>query len=258
MDFSLVPVTDNKFFNYIYLGLASNGKTLIAMFNTRGNTMVKESIAKDLDIKLLDTDYIDEKKTYKRAILGELLIGGLKLSKVPVLVAKDTAFDLGTDSFGNTNDCDMVLGWNVISQFAWRANPKEGRFEVQTSDFMEPNREKTNQPIINIGFNGRIIKAAIDTSRPLTIISPSLAKEAIDSDEEVRKTLEMLGESLEDITNLSRFTFTNDNKEVSLSSPQIEPALEDTDIQVVFGADLLRSTNWAIYGPTGYIRLENF
>lgn len=258
MDFSLVPVTDNTFFNYIYLGLASNGKTLIAMFNTRGNTMVKESIAKDLDIKLLDTDYIDEKKTYKRAILGELLIGGLKLSKVPVLVAKDTAFDLGIDPFGNTNDCDMVLGWNVISQFAWRANPKEGRFEVQTSDFMEPNREKTNQPIINIGFNGRIIKAAIDTSRPLTIISPRLAKEAIDSDEEVRKTLEMLGESIEDITNLSRFTFTNDNKEVSLSSPQIEPALEDTDIQVVFGADLLRSTNWAIYGPTGYIRLENF
>ncbi|WP_311491757.1 hypothetical protein [uncultured Anaerococcus sp.] len=258
MDFSLVPVTDNTFFNYIYLGLASNGVKLIAMFNTRGNTMVKESIAKDLDIKLLDTDYIDEKKTYKRAILGELLIGGLKLSKVPVLVAKDTAFDLGTDPFGNTNDCDMVLGWNVISQFAWRANPQEGRFEVQTSDFMEPNREKTNQPIINIGFNGRIIKAAIDTSRPLTIISPSLAKEAIDSDEEVRKTLEMLGESLEDITNLSRFTFTNDNKEVSLSSPQIEPAIEDTDIQVVFGADLLRSTNWAIYGPTGYIRLENF
>ncbi|WP_311481422.1 hypothetical protein [uncultured Anaerococcus sp.] len=258
MDFSLVPVADTTFLNFIYLGLASNSKTLIAMFNTRGNTMVKESIAKDLDIKLLDTDYIDDKKTYKRAILGDLLIGGLKLSKVPVLVAKDTAFDLGADPFGNTNDCDMVLGWNVISQFAWRANPKEGRFEVQISDFMEVNKQKTNQPIINIGFNGRIIKAAIDTSRPLTIISPVLAKEAVDSNTEVKETLSMLGESIDDVTNLSRFTFTNDNKEVSLGLSQIEKDLANKDIQVVFGADLLRSTNWAIYGPTGYIRLENF
>lgn len=258
MDFSLVPVTNNIFFNFTYLGLASNGKSLVAMFNTRGNTMVKESVAADLDIKLLDESYIDENKTYKRAILGELLIGGLKLSKVPVLVAKDTAFDIGTDPLGNTNDCDMVLGWNVISQFAWRANPREGRFEVQTSDFMEASKEKTNQPIINIGFNGRIIKAAIDTSRPLTIISQNLAKEAVDSDPELKQTLSMLGESFEDITNLSRFTFINDNKEVSLGSPQIEEALNDKDIQVVFGADILRATKWAIYGPSGYIRIENF
>ena len=258
MDFSLVPVADNTFLNFIYLGLGSNGKNLIAMFNTRGNTMIKESLAAGLDIDYLDKDYIDDKKTYKRAFLSELLIGGLKLNKVPVLVAKDSTFDLGTDPMGNTNDCDMVLGWNVISQFAWRANPKEGRFEVQTSDFMKANKEKTNQPIINIGFNDRIIKAAIDTSRPVTILSPSLAKEVIDSDKEVKETLTMLGESLDDITNLSRFIFTNDNKEVRLASPQIEPALEGADIQVVFGVDLLRSTNWAIYGHTGYIRLENF
>lgn len=258
MDFSLVPVADKQFFNFIYLGLASKDKNLIAMFNTRGNTMIKESVAVDLDIDYLDSDYIDDNKTYKRAFLSDLLIGGLKLNKVPVLVSKDSAFDLGTDPMGNTNDCDMVLGWNVISQFAWRANPKEGRFEVQTSDFLEPNKKKTNQPIINIGFNGSIIKAAIDTSRPLTIISPNIAKEAIESDKEIKDTLAMLGESIEGITNLNRFKFENDNKEVTLGSVQIEKDLEGNDIQVVFGADLLRSTKWAIYGPSGYIRLENY
>lgn len=257
MDFSLVPVADKTFFNYIYLGLGSNGRGLIALFNTRGNTMVKESVANGLDINLLDEDYIDDKKTYKRAILGDLLIGGLRLSKVPVLVAKDSAFDLGTDSLGNTNDCDMVLGWNVISQFAWRANPREGRFEVQTSDF-KSSKEKNNQPIINIGFNDKIIKAAIDTSRPFTIISPSLAKEALENDPNAKDTLAMMGESTDAITSINRFVFTNDNKEVSLGSTQIEPDLEGKDIQVVFGADLLRSTKWAIYGPSGYIRLENF
>ena len=42
MDFSLVPVADKTFLNFIYLGLGSEGKNLIAMFNTRGNTMIKD------------------------------------------------------------------------------------------------------------------------------------------------------------------------------------------------------------------------
>ena len=71
MDFSLVPVADKTFLNFIYLGLGSEGKNLIAMFNTRGNTMIKESVAKDFDIEYLDDDYIDDKKTYKRAFLSE-------------------------------------------------------------------------------------------------------------------------------------------------------------------------------------------
>lgn len=258
MDFSLVPVSDTTFFNFIYLGLASKDKNLTAMFNTRGNTMVKESLAADLDIDYLDTDYIDDNKTYKRGFLSDLLIGGLKLNKVPVLVAKDKAFDLGHDPMGNTNACDMVLGWNVISQFSWRAYPKEGRFEVQTSDFKKPSGKKTNQPIINIEVAGEITKAAIDSSRPLTIISPSLAKKATADDEEVKKTLEMLDEDSKNLTHLSRLFFKVDGKKVRLGTVGVEKDLENKDIELVFGSDLLRSTNWAIYGPTAYIRLENY
>lgn len=258
MDFSLVPVADKTFLNFIYLGLGSEGRNLIAMFNTRGNTMIKESVAKDLNIEYIDQDYIDDKKTYKRAFLFELLIGGLKLNKVPVLVGKDSVFDLGLDPMGNSNDCDMVLGWNVISQFAFRANPKEGTFEVQTSDFMEPNKNKTNLPIINIEINSEIKKAAIDSSRPLTIISKSLAKEVYENDKELKSTMEMIGLSIDDVSYLNRLVFKNDGKEVRLGSVAIEEGLENSDTQIVFGADLLRSTKWAIYGPTGYIRLENF
>ena len=258
MDFSLVPVADKTFLNFIYIGLGSEGKNLIAMFNTRGNTMIKESVAKDLNIEYLDKDYIDDNKTYKRAFLSELLIGGLKLNRVPVLVAKDSAFDLGLDPMGNANDCDMVLGWNVISQFAFRANPKEGIFEVQTSDFMEPNKNKTNQPIINIEINSEIKKAAIDSSRPLTIISPKLARKAYENDPDLKSTMDMIGESIEDITHLNRLIFKNDGKEVKIGSVAIEEALDNSDIEIVFGADLLRATKWAIYGPTGYIRLENY
>lgn len=258
MNFSLVPIADTKFLNFIYLGLGSNGKGLIALFNTRGNTMIKESVAKSLEIELIDSDYIDEKKTYKRGFLSELLIGGLKLNRVPVLVAKDEVFDLGRDQLGNTNDCDMVLGWNVISQFAWRGNLAEGKFEVQTSDFLEPNAIKTNQPILNISLNNKIIKAAIDTSRPLTIVSKPIGADIIDADADLSQTMKLMGDATEDVNFLNRFTFKLDNKEVRIRSVAIDESLNDKDIQVVFGADLLRQTKWSIYGPQAFIKLENY
>ena len=70
--------------------------------------------------------------------------------------------------------------------------------------------------------------------------------------------MEIIGETIEDITHLNRLTFINDGKEVSLGSVAIEESLDNSDIEIVFGADLLRATKWAIYGPTGYIRLENY
>lgn len=258
MNFSLVPIADKKFLNFIYLGLGSKGKSLIALFNTRGNTMIKESVAKDLDIEMIDKDYIDEKKTYKRAFLDELLIGGLKLNRVPVLIGKDSVFDIGHDPMGNTNDCDMVLGWNIISQFAWRGNLAEGRFEVQTSDFTKPSGKKTNQPILNIGLGDKIIKAAIDSSRPLTIVSESIGKEVVAADPDLAKTMDMMGESSDDIAYLNRFSFKIDNKDVKIQSVSIDADLNDAKIQVVFGADLLRQTKWSIYGPSAFIKLENY
>ena len=257
MDFSLVPIAENKFLNFIYIGLASNGRSLIALFNTRGNTMIKESVADSLEITYIDDDYIDEKKTYRRAYLSDLLIGGLSLKKVPVLVAKDIAFDLGHDELGNTNDCDMVLGWNIISQFAWRGDFSLGKFEVQTSDFKDQIGKKTNQPIININFADSIKKAAIDTSRPLTIISKAIADEIIETNPDIKETINLLGDTRDDIAFINGFAFENDGKEVRIKSCQIEKDLDGKDIEIVFGADLLRATKWSIYGPMNYVRFEN-
>lgn len=254
MDFSLVPLDTNRFLNFTYLGLSSNGKSLVALFNTRGNTMVRESQASDLDLRYIDQDFIDGK--YKRAILSDLLVGGLKLNEVPVLVGKDELFDLGRDNLGRTNDCDMVLGWNVISQFSWRGDYKDGKFEVQTSDFRKPSESKTNQPIINIGYEEEIIKAAIDSSRPTTLISKDLAKKIASTDEDVKNTLDMLGESANELTYINKVIFDLDGKKVKIGPCQIEDSLKDIDL--VFGADILTNTKWAIYGPMNYVRLTNY
>ncbi|MDO5046958.1 MAG: retropepsin-like aspartic protease [Anaerococcus sp.] len=258
MDFSPVPIGDQQFYNYIFIGILAGGRPVTAMFDTRGNTLIPEKLAKDLDIEYIDQKPIDEKRGFRRAKLSSMDIGNLKLKEVPVLVCKDKVLDLGVDPVGNVFRADMVLGWNVISQLVFRGDLRKGKFEVQTSDFRKPSKKgKVNMPVFNISLQGKTHKAAIDTSRPVTIISEDIAASIKVEDENVASTIKMLGLDHKEVAYETKFTFKIDEREVKVPSSQVEPALNGSDIQIVFGADLLRHTSWALYNPMGYIRVSN-
>ena len=169
MDFSPIPVSDKKFLNYIFIGIVVGDKPVTAMFDTRGNTLIPQSLAANLNLTYLDQEPIDKYKGFRRARLGSMTLGELVLRDVPVVVCKDEVIDLGKDQFGNKFPADMVLGWNIISQFVFRGDLRKGILEVQTSDFKKPRKEKTNTPVFNIIFEGERYKAALDSSRPITV-----------------------------------------------------------------------------------------
>ena len=75
--------------------------------------------------------------------------------------------------------------------------------------------------------------------------------------EDVKQTIDLLGIEEDEVLYESKFTFTIDEYQVHLPTSQVEKALNDKDIQIVFGADLLRNTSWALYNPMGYIRVRN-
>ena len=60
----------------------------------------------------------------------------------------------------------------------------------------------------------------------------------------------------EEINYESKFSFKIDDNTISVPSTKKDPALNDEDIQIIFGADLLRSTSWALYSPMGYVRVN--
>lgn len=254
MDFSLVPIAKENFANLIYIGLGVSKKAMVALFSTKGNTMVKESLANDLNIEYIDTDYIEGK--FKRAKLDRLLIGGLVLENVPILVGRDELFNLGKDASGNTFPADFILGWNIISRYSWRGSLREGKLEVQTSDFVKNKSPKANQPIINVEIGGEIFKVILDSSRPLSTISTRVEKKLIASNEEVKNTMDLLED--DQISYMGRLNFKIDNKSVSLSNCQVDKNIDQKDFDLIFGADLLRQTRWAIFGPMNFVRLENY
>ncbi|WP_297281885.1 hypothetical protein [uncultured Anaerococcus sp.] len=256
MKFSKVPVSNKRYLNYIFIETALDGKPVTAMFDTKGNTLIKKSIADQINVSYIDEKPIDKERGWRRARVS-MRIGGLEIGSAPVIVANDDSFELMEDPQGNKFPADMILGWNIISQLSFRGDLRNANFEVQVDDIRDAkSKEKSNNPVLYIEFEGEKILAALDSSLPITNVSQEVFDKIIDKNE-ARDTIEMLG--LSDNENLSyetSLTFKIDQDKIILKGAQLNPHLNDSDIKVILGADFLWSTSWAIYSPMKYIRAK--
>lgn len=67
MEFTKVEIADKKYLNYIFLEAAVGGEPITAMFDTKGNSLLKKSIADKIDVDYIDQEVIDEKRGWRRA-----------------------------------------------------------------------------------------------------------------------------------------------------------------------------------------------
>ena len=61
MEFSLIPISDQKFLNFIFIGILAGKKPVTAMFATKGNTLIPESLAGEIDLDYIDKEPIGPK-----------------------------------------------------------------------------------------------------------------------------------------------------------------------------------------------------
>ena len=134
MNFTQVELSEKKYLNFILLNASVGGEPVTAMFDTKGNSLLKKSIADKIDITYIDSKPIDEKRGWRRARVN-LRLGGLEIGSAPIIVANDDSFDLPEDPTGNKYPADFILGWNIISQLCFRGDLKTNDFQVQVDDF---------------------------------------------------------------------------------------------------------------------------
>lgn len=256
MQFSQVPVSNKSYLNYIFIETSVGGEVVTTMFDTRGNTLLKKSIADKIEVNYIDDEPIDKERGWRRA-RANLRIGGLEIGSAPIIVANDESFELMADPRGLEFPADMILGWNIISQLCFRGDLRKGSFEVQIDDFKKVNdKDKANSPVLNIEYAGERILAALDTSSPITSVSQKVFDKMLVGNE-ASKTIEILG--LNDNENLTYETALKvkiDEDEITLKGAQLNPKLKEDGIQIIFGADLLWNTTWAIYSPMRYMRAK--
>lgn len=255
MNFTQVELSDKKYLNFIFLKASVGGEPLTLMFDTKGNSLLKKSIADKIDITYIDDKPIDEKRGWRRARVN-LRLGGLEIGSAPIIVANDDSFDLPKDPLGNEYPADFILGWNIISQLCFRGDLKTNDFQVQVDDFREnSSKESDNLPIIYVEFEGGKILAGLDTSKPITTVSQDVF-DKIMRNKDAASTIEMLGLGNENLTYETKLTFKIDEDTISLPSASLNPNLNEGDVKIVFGADLLQNTTWAMYNPMRYMRAK--
>ena len=66
--------------------------------------------------------------------------------------------------------------------------------------------------------------------------------------------LEILGLADENLSYETKLRFKIDEDTIILPQAQLNPHLNDEKVDIVFGADLLQSTTWAMYSPQRYFR----
>ena len=255
MKFSKVELIDKKYLNYVFIRAYLKDIPVIAMFDTRGNTLIKKSLADKIDISYIDEKPIDEKRGWRRARTN-LRLGGLEIGSAPVIVADDKNFAIAKDPEGNSFPADMILGWNIISQLCFRGNLRIGDFEVQVDDFRKAkSKDRENTPVLYVEFDGKRRLAALDTSKSVTTISQDIFEKIIEKNGE-KETLDMLDLPKENLTYQTSLTIKVDEDEITLPACQVDHKLKDSQVQIVLGADLLWHTTWAIYSPMRYIRAK--
>lgn len=255
MKFTKIPISDKKYLNYIFLETLVSGKEVTTMFDTRGNSLLKQSIADTIDVKYIDEKYIDEKRKWRRARVN-LRLGDLEIGSAPVIVASDESFNLMTDPLGNKFPADMILGWNIISQLCFRGDLRIGDFQVQIDDFRETKaKDKPNALVINVEFEGERMLASLDTSRPITCIKKEIFDKLITKYEK-DKTMDMLDLENENLTYRSPLKVKIDQDEIFLPKVEVNPNIKENDVDIIFGVDLLTNSTWAMYNPMRYIRVK--
>lgn len=253
MKFTKVEISDKEYLNYIFLNAKVGDQPVTAMFDTKGNSLLKKSIADKIDIRYIDEKPIDEKRGWRRARVN-LKLGGLEIGSAPIIVANDENFDLPEDPIGNKYPADFILGWNIISQLCFRGDAKTKDFEVQVDDFREnSSKESSNLPIVYIEFDGQRVLSGIDTSKPLTTVSQDIFDKILKNKDDVN-TIEMIGLEDENLTYETKLIFKIDEDMISLPSAGLNPKLNEGDVKILFGADLFANTTWAMYCPMRYMR----
>lgn len=255
MEFTKVEIAEKKYLNYIFLKAAVGGEPITAMFDTKGNSLLKKSIADKIDVDYIDQEVIDEKRGWRRARVN-LRLGGLEIGSAPVIVANDDSFDLPQDPTGNKYPADFILGWNIISQLCFRGDGKSNDFQVQVDDFRQPSsKESQNLPIVYVEFEGERVLAGIDTSKPLTTVSQEIFDKIV-KNKDAANTIEMLGLANENLTYETSLEFKVDEDKIVLPSAGLNSKLNEGDVKIIFGADLLQNTTWAMYCPMRYMRAK--
>lgn len=179
----------NKVFeNLLFVDVIVGSEIGIALFDSGAQkTAVRESFLKRCNDTLI-TGTVNAGNnnghimSLNRGILKSIKIADKELTNLDVLVMKDDMLVM-EDSQGRPFEADMLLGYDVISEFKWEYSPIMRTLDISDST-MTANGKLVHYnefPIIKITSDGQSYNAGIDTGHTETILGSNLKSVICDS-----------------------------------------------------------------------------
>ena len=175
------------FENLLFVDVTVGCETGVALFDSGAQkTVVSEGFLKRSKSDLLEETITagnnnGQSMALNRGMLKSIKIADKELTNLDVLVIADDMFKM-EDSQGHQFAADMLLGYDVISNFKWGYSPTMHNLDISDSN-MTTNEQLVYYngfPIIKVTSDGQSYNAGIDTGHTETILG-SRFKSIIDN-----------------------------------------------------------------------------
>lgn len=170
-------LNNNLFDKLIFITVKIDGKDILAMFDTGASiSVISRSLANEFNYQnsrsLSACNNNGKKFAVETCFFDGIEICGLAIDNIEIGIITDEYLDFGVDDRGRTFPAQMLLGWDVISQFCWRIDTKNQLYGVsECFEKKENNLSYSNFPIIKLKYKTEFVLFGFDTGHTDTVLN---------------------------------------------------------------------------------------
>lgn len=259
-------LNNTLFDSLIFVTIKVGKDDILAMFDTGASiSIISQSLAKKfncLSNQSLSAGNNNGKSfRLESGCIDRIEICGLPITNVKVGILPDSCFDFGADDAGKTFPAQMLLGWDIISQFYWRINTKNQLYYVSKCGNKKANNLSYNNfPTITLKYKMGIVLFGFDTGHTETLLDQTWCSK-LDNLQPVDDELCGVGSSsVEHSFIADNFEVTFENETICLDKVTVLKhsiyGLENTPAVGLLGIDFFKNSIFEIDYTNRYFHIE--
>ena len=259
-------LNNDLFDNLIFITAKIGDEDILTMFDTGASiSIISQSLANRLNCRtessLSAGNNNGKSLTLESGFIDRIEICGLAIENLKVGIVPDNYLDFGVDDAGRAFPAQMLLGWDIISQFYWRIDTKNKLYYVlKCGNKISNNLSYCNFPTIKVKYKTDFMLFGFDTGHTETLLDKTWCSK-LDNLQTIEDELCGIGGSSVEqsfVTDDFEVTFENEIfclKNVTVLQHSIY-GLENNSVVALLGIDFFKDSIFEIDYKNKYFHVE--
>ena len=254
-DIKINCLSDDKFGNLLFVNVLIDGVDTVALFDTGAAMSVVtksllEKLGKNEENEHLKAGNNSGKiQSLPTVAVSNVQIGDIVIDTLKTVVVKDEDLEF-CDEQGCAFPAKMLLGWDVISRFAWRYCAKDKTLSVEKTNRLPILEDLTIEPLVFSKYCNKTFKAKVDTGHTESILGKVWLDRLPYIEYRESETIGV-GSTVRNITPyVKTVPITFGNHTIELHDADICEKIygQADDIEALLGYDFLQNHDWRLNG----------